>query len=117
MKVSVGELEKERDRKLTNIEVQAEEQMLIEKQLRNKQRQITDLKNRGEQYNEELVIMMKTDMLVRERLDFKKHVEYVNQMNRRNLEEAKDNLVYRSGSGIRKSGGFSSAFVDRKDQG
>ena len=86
------------------MQIQSEEQMLIEKQLRNKQRQITDLKSRGEQYNEELMVMMKTDMLVRERLDFKKQVERINELNKRNITEARDDLVFRrggTGSGMR----------------
>lgn len=62
---------------------------------------------------------MKTDMLVRERLDFKKQAERINQANRRSIEQSHENLVYRSrsGSGIRGAGAHSTGFIDRKDQG
>jgi hypothetical protein len=36
---------------------------------------MTNLKERGEKFNEELGIMMQTDELVRGRLDFKNHME------------------------------------------
>ena len=63
--------------------------------------------------------MLKTDMLVRDRLDFKKHVDAINQANRRNLEESRDSLVFRArnDSAVKgtSAGKYASGFIDRRE--
>lgn len=118
-KFTISNEEKAKEKNTEGLQLQQDEQILIEKHLRNKQRQIADLKGRSERYNDELAIMMKTDMLVRDRLDFKKQADRINEANKRNIEESRDNLVYRSRSGSRIRGAHvqSAGFVDQKEQG
>ena len=82
--------------------------MLLEKQLAHKQRQIENLKERGDQFNVELEIMIKTDELVRGRLDQKAYVEKINEYNKETLLKAKDSLVYKSPGGSGGRGAISS---------
>lgn len=104
---------------MRGLQAHEDEQILLEKQLATKRRQIESLKQRGDRFDEELEIMMKTDVLVRDRLDFREHIDQINELNRSNLERARDSLVYRnrsrSGSGVRGVG--SQGFVGGREQG
>ena len=66
------------------------------------------MKERGDQFNVELEIMIKTDELVRGRLDQKAYVEKINEYNKETLLKAKDSLVYKSPGGSGGRGAISS---------